>query len=49
MMEDKEFLREIAAARLEVDPVSGDELQSIVDEVMATPQDVRDRAAALLR
>jgi tripartite-type tricarboxylate transporter receptor subunit TctC len=48
VMTDPEFLKETAAAKIEVDPVRGDELQKVVDEVLATPQPLKERARQLL-
>ncbi|HEX2727998.1 MAG TPA: hypothetical protein VHN20_19415 [Beijerinckiaceae bacterium] len=44
VMKDAGFLKEAAAANVEVDPVRGDDMQKVVDEVLATPKHVRDRA-----
>jgi tripartite-type tricarboxylate transporter receptor subunit TctC len=43
VMGDAEFLKEAEKLRVEVDPVSGDELAKVVNEVMATPPRVRER------
>jgi hypothetical protein len=49
MMKDPDFIKEVEAARLEIDPVSGDELQNTVDELMAMPASVRERGRKLLQ
>jgi hypothetical protein len=46
-MNDPAFRKEAAAVNIEVDPVRGEDMQKIVDEVLATPQHVRDRAKPL--
>jgi tripartite-type tricarboxylate transporter receptor subunit TctC len=48
MLKDPEYLKEVAAARLEVQAVKGEELKSIVDELMALPAAVRQRGRALI-
>ena len=44
VMKDPAFLREAEAANIEVDPVRGEDMQRIVDEVLATPRHVKARA-----
>ena len=44
VMKDPAFLKEAEAGNIEVDPVRGVELQRVVEEVLATPQHVKDRA-----
>jgi len=46
---DKEFLADAAKARLEVDGVSGEEVEKLVKELYATPADVAKQAAAALK
>ncbi len=46
---DKDFLADAAKARLEVDGVSGEEVQKLVQEIYATPTDVAKQAAAALK
>ncbi|HEY4135410.1 MAG TPA: hypothetical protein VGO34_09355 [Alphaproteobacteria bacterium] len=41
---DKAFLDDAAKARLEIDPVPGDEVQALVAKMFATPQRIVDRA-----
>jgi ABC-type phosphate/phosphonate transport system substrate-binding protein len=48
MLKDSDYLREVQAARLEVNAISGEELQSTVQELMAMPMTVRDRGKALV-
>ena len=47
-MEDKEFLTDVDKRGFDLDPVSGDELEKIVREVMAQPADVIARMKKLL-
>jgi hypothetical protein len=47
-MRDPEFLREAEAAKIEVDPVRGIDLQKVVEQVLMAPQDVRERARKLI-
>jgi tripartite-type tricarboxylate transporter receptor subunit TctC len=44
VMTDPAFLKEAQAANIEVDPVRGEDMQKVVDQVLATPKHVRDRA-----
>jgi tripartite-type tricarboxylate transporter receptor subunit TctC len=48
VMRDPEFLREAEAAKIEVDPVRGIDLQKVVEQVLMAPQDVRERARKLI-
>jgi hypothetical protein len=41
---DAAFLKEAEAANIEVDPVRGENMQRVVEQVLATPQHVRERA-----
>jgi hypothetical protein len=48
-MRDKEFLAEAARGKLEITPVSGEDIQKLVEEVYATPAAVTRRATELLQ
>lgn len=48
-VKDAEFLQEAQNARIEVDPVSGEELHKVVQEVLATPERLRGRARSFLQ
>jgi tripartite-type tricarboxylate transporter receptor subunit TctC len=48
-MRDPDFLAEAAKARLEITPVSGDELDALVRDLYATPAAISQRAAAILK
>lgn len=48
-MKDPEFLKDAQSARVEVDPISGEELAKVVDEVLATPERLRERAKPYLQ
>jgi tripartite-type tricarboxylate transporter receptor subunit TctC len=45
---DPGFLAEAQKAGLELDPVSGSELQKIVEEIAATPKEVSERLASII-
>jgi len=47
-MKDQAFLDAAKREGLEIDPVSGEQLQRIVNEILSAPQAVRDRLAALI-
>jgi tripartite-type tricarboxylate transporter receptor subunit TctC len=47
-MQDPEFLAEAEKLNFEVAPVRGEDLQKVVDQVMATPKDVAEKARHLL-
>ena len=47
-MKDPEFLAEAKALNFDVDPVLGEKMQQIVENVLATPKPVAARAKALL-
>ena len=47
-MKDPEFLAEAASMNFEVDPVRGEALQRIVEQVVSTPKDLAARARHLL-
>ena len=48
VMKDPDFIKEAESARIEIDPVSGEELQKVVEEILATPPDLRQRAKPFL-
>jgi hypothetical protein len=49
-MADKKFLFEIDTARLEISPVSGDKIESLIlDIYKTTPPAVAEKAAALVK
>jgi tripartite-type tricarboxylate transporter receptor subunit TctC len=48
-MRDKELLAEAEKAKLEITPVSGDDIQKLVAEVYATPADITKKATELLK
>jgi tripartite-type tricarboxylate transporter receptor subunit TctC len=49
-MADNEFLAEIDTARLEISPVSGDKIESLIlDIYKTTPPAVAEKAAALVK
>ena len=47
-VKDPAFLEEAKKANLEVDPVSGEELQRIVNEIVATPEPIAKRLAEII-
>ncbi|MDO9441655.1 MAG: tripartite tricarboxylate transporter substrate-binding protein [Beijerinckiaceae bacterium] len=47
-MKDPGFLDDAKKAALELDPVSGEELQKIVNEIIATPKETADRLSAII-
>jgi tripartite-type tricarboxylate transporter receptor subunit TctC len=47
-MKDAVFLEAAKREGLDIDPVSGEQLQKIVSEILAAPQPVRDRLATLI-
>lgn len=47
-MKDAVFLEAAAKSGLDIEPVSGVELQRIVDEIVGTPKDVTDRLAKII-
>ena len=47
-MKDQAFLDAAKREGLDIDPVSGEQLQKIVNEILSAPQAVRDRLAALI-
>ena len=48
-MKDKEFLAEAQKIDLEINPVSGEEVQKLVQEAYDTPAEIKQRAANLLK
>ncbi len=46
-MKDEQFRKETEAANIEVDPVPGEAMEKVVDDVMATPKHLVDRARPL--
>jgi tripartite-type tricarboxylate transporter receptor subunit TctC len=48
-MKDPEFLAEAAKIKLNIDPLSGAEVQKIVQEIYATPPEIVERAKAVLK
>jgi hypothetical protein len=47
-LNDKEFLAEATKAKLEINPVSGEAVQRIVQEVYQTPKAVANKAAEMV-
>jgi tripartite-type tricarboxylate transporter receptor subunit TctC len=47
-MKDPELLAETSKAGLDLDPISGDELQKVVDDILATPPHIAKRLSAVL-
>ena len=47
-MQDNAFLEAAAKTGLDIEPVSGVELQRIVDEIVKAPKEVTDRLAAII-
>ena len=48
-MVDKDFLADAEKSKIEISPVPGDKVESLVKEVYETPADVAQKAAALLK
>jgi tripartite-type tricarboxylate transporter receptor subunit TctC len=48
-MRDPEFVDEATRSRLTVDPVSGEEIEALVDELYATPLSVIEKTRSILR
>jgi tripartite-type tricarboxylate transporter receptor subunit TctC len=48
VMKDPDFVKETAALNIDIEPVSGDAMQKIVANVLATPKAVAERAKPLL-
>jgi tripartite-type tricarboxylate transporter receptor subunit TctC len=47
-LKDKEFLAEAKKMKLEINPVSGEQVQSIVEDVYRTPKAIADKTAKML-
>jgi tripartite-type tricarboxylate transporter receptor subunit TctC len=47
-IKDPEFVKAAAAARIDIDPISGERLQETVRKVLATPRYLTDRAKAIM-
>ena len=43
MVRDADFVREAREAKMDLDPVSGEDLQKLVGEIVATPKHIADR------
>jgi len=48
MVKDQAFIDEAKKSNLEIDPVSGEELQKIVNDIVATPKETAQRTAAII-
>jgi hypothetical protein len=48
-LQDKDFLAEAERMKLEINPVSGDAVQRIVQEVYQTPKSVTSKVAEMVR
>jgi hypothetical protein len=48
MIKDPVFLADAQKANLDVDPVSGAELQDLVQQILATPKPITKRLADIL-
>ena len=48
MLKDPDYLREVANARLEPNPLTGEQLQAIVNEVLDMPAVVKQRGRKLI-
>jgi tripartite-type tricarboxylate transporter receptor subunit TctC len=48
-MKDKDFLGDAEKAHMEITPVPGDQLEALVKEIYATPSEISQKAAALLK
>lgn len=47
-MTDKAFLAEADKAQMEVEPISGEEMQRLIAGIYDTPKDLIDRVAAAM-
>ncbi|MDP2356993.1 MAG: hypothetical protein Q8M31_13155 [Beijerinckiaceae bacterium] len=47
-MKDPEFMKEAAKLQIEIEPVSGEHMQKVVENVLATPKNLATRARALI-
>ena len=45
---DGDFIREAREAKMDLDPVSGEELQKLVSEIVATPKHIADRLTDII-
>jgi hypothetical protein len=45
---DADFIREAREAKMDLDPVSGEELQKLVGEIVATPKHIADRLTDII-
>ncbi len=48
MVKDPGFIEEAKKSNLEVDPLSGEELQKIVNDIIATPKETAERLASII-
>ena len=48
-MKDPDFLAEAKKAELEITPVSGEEIQKLVEEVYRTPKEIAARAGEMVK
>ena len=48
-MSDKDFLADAEKAQLEINPVAGEKVQALVQEIYTTPPEIAKKAAALLQ
>ena len=48
-MKDPKFLADAKRSRVEIDPISGEELQQLVTDIASTPRSVTEKANAALR
>ena len=47
-MKDADFMQEAGKLQIEIDPVSGEHMQKVVENVLATPKSLAIRARALI-
>ena len=47
-MKDTEFRQAAAAAKIEVDPVRGEDMQKVVEQVLSTPKELIERAKSIM-
>jgi hypothetical protein len=48
-MQDKEFLADAERMQMEINPVSGDKVQSLVKEIYTAPPEIAQKATSYLR
>ena len=48
-MKDKEFLTDAAAQKAHIDPVSGVEINALLERVYSAPADVADRLRSIVK